>query len=66
MLKVEGHQNLYRDPETGAIVNYDTMEYAQYINMKNKKKQQREEIENLKDEISEIKQLLKELINGSK
>jgi hypothetical protein len=66
MIRVEGYQNLYRDPETGAIVDCDTAEYAKYITMKNRKKQQQEEIQMLKTELSEIKSLLKEIINGSK
>ena len=32
MIKVEGHSNLYRDENTGAIVNCDTAGYNQYIN----------------------------------
>lgn len=66
MIKVEGHQNLYRDEKTGAIVNTDTAGYSQYIRMKNEKQKQRDEIDQLKADVSEIKGLLKELINGSK
>ena len=66
MIKIEGHQHLYRDEKTGAIVNTDTSGYSQYIKMKNEKQKQREEIEQLKSDVSEIKNLLKELINGSK
>jgi len=66
MIKVEGHQNLYRDEKTGAIVNTDTAGYSQYIRMKNEKQKQRDEIDQLKADVSEIKDLLKELINGSK
>ena len=32
MIKVEGHSNLYRDENTGAIVNYDSAGYNQYVN----------------------------------
>ena len=66
MIRIEGHQHLYRDEKTGAIVNTDTSGYSQYIKMKNEKQKQREEIEQLKSDVSEIKNLLKELINGSK
>lgn len=66
LIRIEGHQNLYRDEETGAIVNTDTSGYSQYIKMKNKKQKQHDEIEQLKSDVSEIKSLLKELINGSK
>jgi predicted enzyme involved in methoxymalonyl-ACP biosynthesis len=66
MIPVEGEKNLYRDEKSGAIVNCDTFEYSQYIKMKSEKKKQREEIEQIKKDIDEIKSLLKELVNGSR
>lgn len=66
MIPVEGEKNLFRDENSGAIVNCDTFAYSQYIRMKNEKKKQREEIEKIKDDISEIKSLLMEFINGSR
>ena len=66
MIPVEGHKNLFRDEKSGAIVSTDTIGYSQYIRMKNEKQKQREEIDQIKDDITEIKLLLKELINGSK
>ena len=65
MIPVEGEKNLYRDEKSGAIVNCDTFGYSQYLKMKNEKKKQREEINQMKDDIAEIKNLLKEIINGS-
>jgi len=65
MLKVEGHDALYRDTSTGAIVNNDKSEYAKYREAR-KRTMKFENIEsdlnNLKEEISEIKSLLVELI----
>ena len=66
MIPVEGHKNLFRDEKSGAIVSTDTIGYSQYIKMKNEKQKQREEIDQIKDDITEIKSLLKELIIGSK
>lgn len=66
LIPVEGHKNLYRDSNSGAIINNDSFSYNQYVKMKEEKKKQREEIENIKNDISEIKSLLKELLNGSK
>lgn len=66
MIPVEGHPNLYRDEKTGAIINYDTNGYNQYKNLVNNKVAQRQEIEKIKNDIEEIKSLLKELINGSR
>jgi hypothetical protein len=67
MIKVEGHPNLYRDEQSGAIINFDTIAYNNYVNSLNKRDQQKREIDNIKNEISEIKSLLKQLLekNGS-
>ena len=63
MLRVEGHKHLFRE-ESGAIVNNDTHQYNEYIRMRTERRRQREEIEGLKNDISEIKSLLMEIING--
>lgn len=66
MIPVEGHNNLFRDEKTGAIVNLDTTEYSHYIKMRTEKQKQKEEIQKIKSDIEEIKMLLKELLNGPK
>lgn len=73
MIRVEGHKNLFRDEETGAIVNTDTVAYQKYVSSRNERKKQKDEINELKDvtndlkmEISEIKALLMEIVHGSK
>ena len=65
MIPIEGHKNLYRDENTGAILNADNIEYNNYLKMRGEKLKQKNEIDNLKKELTEIKSLLKELINGS-
>jgi len=60
--KVHGHENLYRDSFSGAIVNTSKPV------AKNFSKQFSvavEDINTLKEEISEIKNLLRELINNA-
>jgi hypothetical protein len=66
MIRVEGYQNLYRDEESGAIINCDTFEYDQYLKRLSYKDNQKRELDNMRKDIDEIKQLLKEIINGSK
>ena len=63
MIRVEGHKHLFRE-DSGAIVNNDTTQYNEYIRMRSERKKQREEIEGLKRDISEIKSLLMEIVNG--
>jgi hypothetical protein len=67
MIPVQGHPNLYRDEKSGAIVNCDNLSYNQYVNSLHNRETQKKEIDNLKNEISEIKNLLKQLLekNGS-
>lgn len=66
LVKVEGEQSLFRDKNTGAILNTDNAGYAQYMKMKQRKQTEREELDTIKSDIEEIKSLLRELANGSK
>lgn len=70
MIPVKGHPELYRDERTGAILNLDNTSYQNYIQNKNMKEaqklSQKNEIEQLKKDVSEIKSLLMELINESR
>ena len=66
MIPVKGHPNLYRDEESGAIVNCDNNSYTQYINSLNNRKSQKRELDEMKNDIEEIKSLLREIVNGSK
>ena len=70
-LKVEGHGELYRDSTTNCIVNRNTSDYNRYMSQKKTKNEETEKVDtmeqdltNLKNEINEIKSLLKELVNG--
>ena len=70
-LKVEGHGELYRDSTTNSIVNRNTTDYNRYMLQKKTKNEEVEKVDimeqdltHLKNEINEIKSLLKELVNG--
>jgi len=65
MKRVEGHKHLFRE-DSGAIVNTDTTEYLQYVKLRSERRKQREEIDQIKTDISEIKSLVMEIINGSR
>lgn len=66
MIPVKGFPTLYRDENSGAIVNIDNQSYNQYMNAKNNREIQKYEIEQMKKDIDEIKFLLREIVNGSK
>ena len=68
---VKDHRNLARDTESGAIVNIDRSAYLNALERhKNKEKQKKtiqdntKDINSIKSEISEIKTMLKILIEG--
>ena len=65
MIKVEGHQNLYRDEKSGAIVNCDSMAYNQYVNSIDQRNFQKRELDKMKEDINEIKLLLRKLSMNS-
>ena len=68
-IKVEGHTHLIRDVNSNAIVNTNKSEYQLYLQRrKNREKQSDElrgavkEINNLKKELREIKELVKKIV----
>jgi len=63
-MKVEGHPHLYRDEKSGAIINCDSIGYNQYVNSLRQKELQKNELDKMKDDINEIKSLLKKLTMG--
>ena len=70
-LKVEGHGELYRDSTTNSIVNRNTSDYNTYMSQKKMRDNKNQKVDSmeqdladLKNEISEIKSLLKGLVNG--
>ena len=62
MIPVEGHEHLYRDEKTGAIINQDDSSYQTYLQMKKKKKKDRAEIDEMKNDISEMKKMIELLV----
>lgn len=66
MIRVKGHQNLYRDENSGAIINCDSLAYNQYVNALRNRELQKEELNKMKQDIDEIKLLLRQLINDPK
>ena len=71
LIPVEGNNDLVRDPRTDQIINTNTSAYEQYISQRKRRKLDKEkslsveeDLANLKSEMSEIKYLLKEVVNG--
>lgn len=72
-LKVQGHDDLVRDPQTNAIINTNKNEYEEYkvrkesrLKEKQKIKDIESEVSSMKNDLDEIKSLLRSLINENK
>jgi polyhydroxyalkanoate synthesis regulator phasin len=72
-LKVEGHSHLLRDKNTNSIINNNMSEYQEYLARKTTKNEENQKIQklesevgNMQNDLSEIKSLLRELLNGPK
>tara|TARA_Y100001972_G_scaffold29771_1_gene36655 strand:+ start:729 stop:923 length:195 start_codon:yes stop_codon:yes gene_type:complete len=61
MIPVEGHKHLFRDEKSGAIINTDSHGFSQYKKSKNIRLTQKEEIDSMKRDIEELKDLLKKI-----
>lgn len=71
-IKVKGHNNLIRDPKTNSILNTNMSEYNEYISKRDSKLKENQKVQNLesdvanmKEDLDEIKFLLRRLINES-
>tara|TARA_B100001093_G_C26853343_1_gene1026179 strand:+ start:3141 stop:3359 length:219 start_codon:yes stop_codon:yes gene_type:complete len=64
MIKVEGHKNLFRDENSGAIVNCDDVAYDNYVRSLKTSEKKKNEIDQMKSDIQDIKDALKDLKEG--
>ena len=62
LIPVEGHNSLGRDPNSNAIINTDLTAYESYKKARADAKRKAAEMETLKDEVAELKELVKNLI----
>ena len=75
MKRVDGHNNLYKDPDSGVIVNRETSDRARYRVAKQQAlaniearselavlKEELKELSDVKDELNELKELVKQLL----
>ena len=61
-LKVEGHEGYVKDTETGVILNVNKEEIEAARKRKALRQQQEQDINNLKNEVSDIKTMLGTII----
>ena len=71
-VKVKDYDHLIRNTKSNCIVNTNKAEYEEYVTRRKLKKSEKNKVENierdistLRNEITEIKDLLRSLVNGN-
>ena len=71
LINIKGHKNLVRDLETGAILNTDSDTAIARKQLREKKQQEREQLEkntndinSMKEEVTEIKDMVKQIFGS--
>ena len=71
-VKVKDHDHLIRNTKSNCIINTNKAEYDEHITRRKLKKNEKNKVENierdistLRNEITEIKDLLRSLVNGN-
>ena len=62
LIPVEGYNSLGRDPASNAILNTDNTEYDAYIKARENAKNKERSLQDLKDEVAELKALLMDVV----
>jgi len=70
-IKVKDNENLVRDSKSNCIINTNKSEYDEYLARRKSKQNEKNKVENLerdlstlRNELDEIKNLLRSLVNG--
>ena len=71
LINIKGHKNLVRDLETGAILNTNADTALARKQLREKKQQEREQLEkntndinSMKEEVTEIKDMVKQILGS--
>ena len=71
-IKVKDNENLVRDSKSNCIINTNKSEYDEYLARRKSKQSEKNKVENLerdlstlRNELDEIKNLLRSLVNGN-
>ena len=62
-LKVKASGSLYRDEESGAILNCSNTQYDEYLKLKEQKMNEVSEMDKLKDDVDELKDMMKLILS---
>tara|TARA_Y100000992_G_scaffold268507_1_gene207698 strand:+ start:548 stop:757 length:210 start_codon:yes stop_codon:yes gene_type:complete len=62
-IKVKDSGSLYRDQESGAILNCSDSEYNSYLKLKEQKLKEVDEMDKLKNDVDELKDMMKLILS---
>ena len=62
-IKVKDSGSLYRDEDSGAILNCSDSEYDRYLKLKQQKLSESKEMDKLKNDVDELKDMMKLILN---
>tara|TARA_B100000212_G_scaffold55634_1_gene36822 strand:+ start:951 stop:1157 length:207 start_codon:yes stop_codon:yes gene_type:complete len=62
-IKVKDSGSLYRDEESGAILNCSNSEYDSYLKLKKQKIEETNEMDKLKNDVDELKGMMKLILS---
>ena len=62
-IKVKDSGSLYRDEESGAILNCSDSEYDRYLKLKQQKLRESNEMDKLKNDVDELKDMMILILN---
>ena len=62
-VKVKDSNSLFRDEESGAILNCNDAAYNNYLKMKENKMKEVSEMDKLKDDVDELKDMMKLILS---
>lgn len=62
LIPVEGYTTLGRDPSSNSIINTDSTQYDAYIKARNQARKKDRDMQELKDEVAELKALLMDVV----
>jgi hypothetical protein len=62
-IKVKDSGSLYRDEESGAILNCSNSEYDSYLKLKKQKIEEVNEMDKLKNDVDELKDMMKLILS---
>ena len=62
-IKVKDSGSLYRDEESGAILNCSNSEYDSYLKLKEQKMNEVSEMDKLKNDVDELKGMMKLILS---